>query len=153
MKLSDNCGEEINILHLTRVDGSSYPSAKSFFLIYNHIMDNLLNTNGLREKNQQLLQELDNAYKLIQNYESLIAELRVENDSNLKRITHDLSNPLQILSMTIEFLQESHTLPKDLDTTLERMRRSTETMTEIIASIRKLRANVVSAQKKTIQIA
>lgn len=115
-------------------------------------MDNLLNTNGLREKNQQLMKELDHAHALIRNYESLIAELRESNDSNLKRITHDLSNPLQILSMTIESLQDSETPPKDLHATLERMRRSTDTMTEIIASIRKLRATAASVQRKTIQV-
>lgn len=118
--------------------------------IYNLLMDNLLNTNGLRERNLQLKKELDHAYELIQNYESLIAELRESNDSNLKRITHDLSNPLQILSMTIESLQDSP--PKDLASTLERMRRSTDTMTEIIASIRKLRATAASVSKKTIQV-
>lgn len=113
-------------------------------------MNSLLNTNGLREKNQQLLKELDYAYELIKNYESLIAELRETNDSNLKIITHDLSNPLQILSMTIESIQESP--PKDISATLERMRRSTDAMTEIIASIRKLRAQASSVSKKAIQI-
>jgi signal transduction histidine kinase len=113
-------------------------------------MDNLLSTNGLREKNLQLKKELDHAYELIQNYESLIAELRESNDSNLKRITHDLSNPLQILSMTIESLQDSP--PKDITSALERMRRSTDIMTELIASIRKLRATAVSVSKKTIQV-
>lgn len=113
-------------------------------------MDNLLSTNGLREKNLQLKKELDHAYELIQNYESLIAELREANDSNLKRITHDLSNPLQILSMTIESLQDSP--PKDMASTLVRMRRSTDTMTEIIASIRKLRATAASVSKKTIHV-
>ncbi len=113
-------------------------------------MDSLLNTNGLREKNQQLLKELDYAYELIKNYESLIVELRETNDSNLKRITHDLSNPLQILSMTIESLLDSP--PKDINATLERMKRSTDTMTEIIASIRKLRAQASHVSKKTIQV-
>jgi signal transduction histidine kinase len=113
-------------------------------------MDNLLSTNGLREKNLQLKKELDHAYELIQNYESLIAELREANDSNLKRITHDLSNPLQILSMTIESLQDSP--PKDIASALERMRRSTETMTELISSIRKLRATAASVSKKAIQV-
>lgn len=113
-------------------------------------MDNLLNTNGLRERNLQLKKELDHAYQLIQNYEFLIVELRESNDSNLKRITHDLSNPLQILSMTIESLQDSPS--KDLASTLERMRRSTDTMTEIIANIRKLRAETNNISKKTIQV-
>lgn len=142
-------GERSN-LNLTNADGSSYPSAKNRGLIYNHLMDNLLSTNGLREKNLQLKKELDHAYELIQNYESLIAELRESNDSNLKRITHDLSNPLQILSMTIESLQDSP--PKDITSALERMRRSTDIMTELIASIRKLRATAVSVSKKTIQV-
>lgn len=113
-------------------------------------MDNLVNTNGLKEKNQQLLKELNNAYALIKNYEELIAEIRSSSDNNLKTIAHDLSNPLQILSMTIESLQDS--APKDLAATLARMKRSTDTMTEIIAAIRKLRASAVSAPKKTIQV-
>jgi len=115
-------------------------------------MDNLIKTNGLREKNLQLMKELDHAYELIKNYESLIIELRESNDSNLKRITHDLSNPLQILSMTIESLQDSDTPPKDMNATLERMRRSTDTMTEIIASIRKLRSQASKLSQRTISV-
>lgn len=114
-------------------------------------MDSLINTNSLREKNQELVRELNSAYELIKNYEALVAELRLENDSNLKSITHDLSNPLQILSMTIESLQDS--APKDLAGTLERMKRSTDMMTEIISSIRKLRSTRAQALKqKSIQV-
>lgn len=141
---------EISIIVHTSATGSSYPSAKLLDVRYNQLMDNLLSTNDLKEKNQQLLKELDNAYALIKNYEELIADLRNSNDNNLKTITHDLSNPLQILSMTIESLQDS--TPKDLAGTLERMRRSTDAMTEIIAAIRKLRASTISASKKTIQV-
>ena len=113
-------------------------------------MDSLTKTHSLSEQNKQLIRELDHAYELIKNYEALIAELKKENDHNLKTITHDLSNPLQILSMTIESLQDSP--PKDLAATLERMRRSTDTMTEIISAIRKLRATAANAYKKSIQV-
>lgn len=109
-------------------------------------MDSLTNTHSLSEQNKQLIRELDRAYELIKNYETLIAELKKENDHNLKTITHDLSNPLQILSMTIESLQESP--PKDLAATLERMRRSTNVMVDIISAIRKLRLTAASVQKK-----
>lgn len=102
-------------------------------------MDNLLNQNTSREHNQKLLKELDQAYALIAQYENLIAKLRAENDGNLQRITHDLSNPLQILAMTIESFQDSP--PKDIQATLVRMKRSTDMMTEIISAIRKLRAS------------
>ena len=109
-------------------------------------MDSLTNTHSLSEQNKQLIRELDRAYELIKNYETLIAELKKENDHNLKTIAHDLSNPLQILSMTIESLQESP--PKDLAATLERMRRSTNVMVDIISAIRNLRSAAASVHKK-----
>lgn len=113
-------------------------------------MDNLTNLNGSRQSNQELSLELEHARKLLKNYEALIVELQNGNYANLKKLTHDLSNPLQILSMTIESLQDSPA--KDISLALERMKRSTDTMTEIILAIRKLLAAKNSAQQKTTQV-
>jgi signal transduction histidine kinase len=113
-------------------------------------MDNLAHLNGLKQSNQQLTKELEHARELIRNYEALIIELQNDNDANLKRLTHDLSNPLQILSMTIESLQDAPV--KDISMALERMKRSTDTMTEIISAIRRLRAAKNYAQQKTTQV-
>ena len=113
-------------------------------------MDNLTHLNGLKQSNQQLTRELDHARELIKNYEALIIELQNDNDLNLRKLTHDLSNPLQILSMTIESLQDSPA--KNISMALERMKRSTDAMTEIILAIRKLRAAKNDAQQKTIQV-
>lgn len=113
-------------------------------------MDNLTHLNDLRLSNQQLTKELDHARELIRNYEALILELQNDNDAILRKMTHDLSNPLQILSMTIESLQD--TPVNDISMALERMKRSTNTMTEIISAIRRLRAAKNFAQQKTTQI-
>lgn len=113
-------------------------------------MDNIAHLNGLKQTNLQLTKELEHARELIKNYEALIVELQNDNDANLKKLTHDLSNPLQILSMTIESLQDSPL--KDISMALERMRRSTDTMTEIISAIRRLRAAKNYAQQKTTQV-
>jgi len=113
-------------------------------------MDNLAHLSDLKQSNQQLAKELEHARELIRNYEALIIELQNDNDAKLKKLTHDLSNPLQILSMTIESLQDSPV--KDISMALERMKRSTDTMTEIISAIRKLHAVRNYAQQKTTQV-
>ena len=114
------------------------------------IMENLVHINHLNKTKLQLNQELDHALEIIRNYELLIIELQNEKDLILKNLTHNLSNPLQILSMTIESLQ--HSPDKNISAALERMKRSTDKMTEIILEIRKLRSAKKDLHQKSIQI-
>ena len=102
------------------------------------IEENLINRSSQTDKNSSLQKELDQALERIRSYEAIITDLKLENSNNLKTFTHDLSNPLQILSMTIESLQDN---PKaDTKSALDRMKRSCDNMTSIIFAIRKLRA-------------
>lgn len=100
------------------------------------IEENLISKSSLAEKNKELQRELDAALERIKKYEGIIADLRAENSNNLKMFSHDLSSPLQILSMTIESLQDR---APEFASTLDRMKRSTDNMIEIVNSIRKLR--------------
>ncbi len=102
------------------------------------IEENLIARSSQTDKNSSLQKELEKALELIRSYEAIIADLKLENSNNLKKFTHDLSNPLQILSMTIESLQDHP--PKDISAALERMKRASDNMTSIISAIRKLRA-------------
>lgn len=67
-----------------------------------------------------------------------IEALVTEKNAILKTFTHDLSNPLQILSMSIESLMDR--CPPEVMPTLERMKRASDNMTTIIATLRKLKS-------------
>lgn len=94
------------------------------------------------ENYANLRQELAEALEIIKHYEVVIADLQNENSNNLKKAAHDLANPLQILSMTIESLEDKAS--KDLLPTIERMKRSTDAMTTILESLRKLRTQSIN---------
>jgi signal transduction histidine kinase len=104
----------------------------------------------LVENNQQLRKELDAALELIKRYEMMIADLQTEHFSTIKKTTHDLSNPLQILSMTIESLQDNS--PVEMQPTIERMRRSAEVLTSIIITMRKLGTTKINPAKASLTI-
>lgn len=104
---------------------------------------------SLLDKNQELKRDLDAALATIARYESLLAELRSENSSNLKKITHDMAGPLQILSMTIESLQDR---APEFGSTLDRMKRSTDHMIEIINTLRKLQKTQIATLEKDIKV-
>ncbi|MBY0413075.1 MAG: hypothetical protein K2Q18_02865 [Bdellovibrionales bacterium] len=108
---------------------------------------------NLVERNQELKRELDAAIELIKRYEYTISEIENQNNATLRKSVHDLSNPLQVLAMTIESLQMK--APDELQPALERMRRSAESMTSIIISMRKLRSAAstsVFSDKKATQV-
>lgn len=107
------------------------------------IEENLIARSSQTDKNNHLQKELEKALELVRSYEAIIADLKLENSNNLKKFTHDLSNPLQILAMTIESLQDHP--PSDITATLDRMKRATDNMTAIILSIRKLRASTTQS--------
>lgn len=102
------------------------------------IEENLIARSSQTDKNSILQKELDKAHELIRSYEVIIADLKLENSNNLKKFTHDLSNPLQILSMTIESIDDHP--PTDMSAALDRIKRAADNMTSIIQSIRKMRA-------------
>lgn len=90
----------------------------------------------LTETNQELRKELDAALLKIKSYEAIISDMQTENSNLIRKTTHDLSNPLQILAMTIESLEVK--APVEMMPTLERMKRSTDLMISIITNLRKL---------------
>jgi signal transduction histidine kinase len=99
------------------------------------IEENLIVRSSQIDKTKALQKELEDACALVKTYENLMDELRLENSTNLKLFTHELANPLQILSMTIESLQDRPT--QDVTAALMRMKSSTDKMTATILSIRK----------------
>jgi signal transduction histidine kinase len=109
-----------------------------------------MNENAAREiresdKIQQLNTELEAARETNRRYEALIAQMQID----YKKSLHDLSNPLQILSMTIESLDDK--VPAEIRQSLERMKRSAEAMTEIVLAMRKLRQTAeASKQIRTV---
>lgn len=113
------------------------------------VEENLISKSSLTEKNRELQRELDAAHELIRKYEGIIADLQSENSNNLKKFTHDLASPLQILSMTIESLQDR---APEFTTTLERMKRSTDNMIDIINTIRKIRQVAPESSAKSIKV-
>ncbi|MBC7712284.1 MAG: HAMP domain-containing histidine kinase [Rhizobacter sp.] len=115
-----------------------------------NIEENLIVRSSQNDKNKNLKKELDAAKAVIKTYERIIEELKLENSNNLKHFTHDLANPLQILSMTIESLQDNP--PKDITAALERMKRSADNMTTIILQIRKLRNISSSSSSATTTV-
>jgi signal transduction histidine kinase len=90
----------------------------------------------LNETNQELRKELQAALLKIKSYEALISDMQTENSNLVKKTTHDLASPLQILAMTIESLEDK--APKEMIPTLERMKRSTDLMISIITNLRKI---------------
>ncbi len=103
------------------------------------VEENLITKSSLAEKNRELKRDLDAAMEVIKNYENLITQLKAENTGNLKKISHDLASPLQILLMSIESLQDR--APAEFSSSLERMKRSADNMLSIITSIRKLNSS------------
>ena len=91
-----------------------------------------------------LEEELQAALLLIKNYEDIIADLKSTNSNNLKKFTHDLSNPLQILSMTIESMEDR--IPAELVGSFGRVKEAADSMVEIIGAIRKLRTNSTNSE-------
>jgi len=112
------------------------------------IEQNLTNKSSQIDNNLELKLELEAALELIKSYETMIAELNVENNILLRRFTHDLASPLQILSMTIESLESR--IPSEMNGTLERMKRSTENMCEILRNVRKLHGTLTPKDIKSI---
>jgi hypothetical protein len=90
------------------------------------------------KSNQDLREELAAALLKIEIYEALIIDMQTETNNTLKKTTHDLSSPLQILAMTIESMEDK--APLDLIPTIERMKRATDSMISIITGLRKLRS-------------
>lgn len=94
------------------------------------------------ENYSKMRQELAQALEMIKHYEVVIADLQNESSNNLKKAAHDLANPLQILSMTIESLEDR--APKELLPSIERMKRSTDVMATILEGLRKLRTQSIT---------
>lgn len=72
----------------------------------------------------------------------------IRTEELLRLLCHDLSNPLQILGMSIEVLEDR--CPPDLHKLIQRMKRSTDSITQILALVRELQA--FSAGKKELKM-
>lgn len=76
-------------------------------------------------------------------------ELRYnENVNMLRMLSHDLANPLQILGMSIEALSDR--VPPELLKIMDRMKRSTDTIGQILHLVRELQA--FGAGKKELKL-
>jgi signal transduction histidine kinase len=87
---------------------------------------------------EERTKHLESALLEIKAKEQLL-ELRYRQNVNLlKLISHDLANPLQILGMSVEALSDR--CPPELLKLVDRMKRSTDTMTQILYLVRELQA-------------
>lgn len=105
------------------------------------IEENLINRSSQTDK-KSIQRELESALVLIKNYEAMITDLKLEQSNNLKMFAHDISNPLQILSMTIESL-EDHPAAADILPAIMRMKKASDNITAIIVAMRTLRAAAI----------
>jgi signal transduction histidine kinase len=72
----------------------------------------------------------------------------IKTEELLSLLCHDLSNPLQILGMSLEVLEDR--CSPDLLKLVQRMKRSTDSITQILTLVRELQA--FSAGKKALKI-
>lgn len=102
------------------------------------IEENLINRSSQTDK-KSIQEELESALELIRSYEAMIIDLKLEQSNILKMFAHDISNPLQILSMSIENL-EDHPAAADILPAIVRMKKASDNITGIIVAMRTLRA-------------
>ena len=98
--------------------------------------ENLIHSINQTQETKQLRKDLEEALLEIKKYETLMAEIKEEHKTTIKSFAHDLASPLQILSMTLESIEDK--IPTEMSTSLERMQKSCEKMTTIILTLRKL---------------
>ena len=91
---------------------------------------------------------LEKALQEIKIKEEQLALRYSENLNMLRLVSHDLANPLQILGMSIEALADR--CPPELLKLVDRMKRSTDTMGQILYLVRELQA--FGAGKKELKI-
>src|SRR5690349_20039895 len=72
----------------------------------------------------------------------------IKTEELLRLICHDLAGPLQTLGMSIELLAER--CPEDQQKLVERMKRSTDSISQILTLVRELQA--FSAGKKELKL-
>jgi signal transduction histidine kinase len=102
------------------------------------------NTEFLTEKNtnleiQTLQKELLKAQETIESYQQMIMDVTDENIQSIRVFTHDLASPLQIISMNLEMLIDNS--PAEKQPMLQRMKKSADKMSEIIAALRMSQLN------------
>lgn len=86
---------------------------------------------------------------LINQLNEALEQIQVMQNENkrMREFVHDLANPLQILGMTIESLEDKALVDQQMQ--IERMKKSVDKMLTIITEIRKYQ-KVISAPKKAI---
>lgn len=97
------------------------------------------NTESLTEKNTNieilsLQKELQKAQDTIESYQQTIADVNDENIQSIRVFIHELANPLQIISMSLERLIENN--PVENQPMLQRMKKSADKMSEVMTSLR-----------------
>lgn len=135
------CGDENIVEFLSGRIGSEFERIKAD-------EDMKKNHRELEKTIEERTVHLKNALAEIQIKEQQL-ELRYnENVNMLRLISHDLANPLQILGMSIEALADRS--PPELHRIIDRMKRSTDTMGQILFLVRELQA--FGAGKKELKI-
>ncbi len=82
---------------------------------------------------QAVIKSLELAQSQIAHYELLLSEQNQEHQAQIRILCHDLVNPLQIVSMSLESMIENNNSP-----TIERMKRATDKMEKIILESRRI---------------
>lgn len=84
-----------------------------------------------------------------ENIENILHEQNEESAALIRMFCHDLVNPLSILNMSIEFLEDEDE-NKVFTKTINRMKKSSESLLRIIQSIREL--NALQVRRKTLTL-
>lgn len=90
-----------------------------------------------------------NQYFEKEQIEDLLLNQHEEHFAFLKMFCHDLANPLSILKMSLEFIEEADS-ENQFTSILKRMIKSTNSIHELIQSVREL--NTLQSRMKTLQV-
>lgn len=114
-------------------------------------MSNEYTLRQLNEKLETLVydrnRELNKVSEELQHKDSLLEQRYQENLILIRLLCHDLVNPLSIISMCTEFLQDQENLDENNVKILDRINRSCSNMNKIINTVRELQS-LMSGKKK-----
>lgn len=114
-------------------------------------MNNEFTLRQLNEKLESLVydrnRELNKVSEELHHKDSLLEQRYQENLILIRLLCHDLVNPLSIISMCTEFLQDQENLDENNAKILDRINRSCSNMNKIINTVRELQS-LLSGKKK-----
>ncbi len=96
-----------------------------------------------------ILNEWSELFLLKENYENILRDQKEERSSLLSMFCHDLANPLSIINMSIEFIEDAD-IKNQFTPITNRIKKSGESILNIIKSIREL--NALKSGKKILHL-